>query len=72
MNAIHTPTFENLSLRSATDRIELALVLPVLGAFHDAPRALATRSRSLQWVFSTASGRDFDCFERFTADASVA
>ena len=33
---------------------------PVLGAFHDAPCASAIRSRSLQWVFSTASGREFE------------
>lgn len=56
MNANHTPTFENLSLRSVTDCIELAPLLPVPGAFHDAPRASAIRSRSLQWVLSTARG----------------
>lgn len=73
MNANHTPTFENLSLRSVTDCIELAPVLAVPGAFHDAPRASAIRSRSLQWMFSTTTGRHFEiAFERPTSDASVA
>jgi hypothetical protein len=53
--------------------IELAPVMLVPGAFHDAPRALAIRSRSLQWVFSTATGvTSNDCFERPTFDAPVA
>lgn len=74
MNAKTTQTFENLSLRSVTDCVSsLRPMLPVLGAFHDAPCASAIRSRSLQWVFSTASGREFEIvFERPTSDASVA
>lgn len=53
--------------------VELSPVVPVLGAFHDAPRASAVRSRSLQWVFSTATGVMFEIsFERPTSDASVA
>jgi hypothetical protein len=61
MNAKTTQTFENLSLRSVTDCVSsLRPMLPVLGAFHDAPCASAIRSRSLQWVFSTASGREFE------------
>lgn len=56
MNANHTPTFENLSLRSVTDHVELSPALPVPGAFHDAPRASAIRSRSLQWVLFHRTG----------------
>lgn len=64
--------FENLSLRSVTDLAELAPVISVPGAFHDAPRASAIRSRSLQWVLSTARGVPSKVFERPTSDASVA
>lgn len=64
--------FEYLRLRPVTDHLELAPVLPVHGSFHDVPRALATRSRSLQEVFPPTSGRDFENFERLTSDTPVA
>ena len=67
--------FENLSLRSVTDHLRAcARCWQVPGAFHDAPRASAIRSRSLQWVFSTTMGREFRklIFERPTSDAPVA
>jgi hypothetical protein len=64
--------FEYLRLRAITDHLELAPGLPVPGAFHDAPRALVLRSRSLQEVFSPTRGVTSNFFERFTSDAPVA
>jgi len=53
--------FENLSLRSVTDHLtSLRPMQLVPGAFHDAPHASAIRSRSLQWMFSTTMGREFE------------
>jgi hypothetical protein len=56
MNANHTPTSRTSRFARLPTAFGVAPVISVLGAFHDAPRASAIRSRSLQRVFSSARG----------------
>lgn len=75
MNAKTTPTSRTSHFaRLPTTFTSLRPMQLVFGAFHDAPRASAIRSRSLQWMFSTTMGREIRklIFERPTSDAPVA